>query len=242
MIEMLLALIVLSGLLIQTMTGFGFNVIAVTLGALLVPIKLWLPVVVTLNLPMAGWVAWRNRQHIDTPLLLRRILPLMLAGGAVGLGLTLALSGDALKRVFGVLVVALAVRELWRLLVAAQTEAPSATRPAVAWVLVAGVLQGMYASGGPPLVYALSKVRIDRATFRATLMTLWFTLNACLLVAYAISGLWTVDTAIRCAWLLPLVPLGIALGDWLHHRASDRAFSIAVQAVLLAAGTALVVR
>lgn len=243
MTELWLAIIVLAGLLVQTMTGFGFNVIAVTLGALFLPIKVWLPVVVTLNLPMAGWIAWRHRHHISWPLLLRHILPLMLVGGAVGLGLALALSGDVLKRVFGVLVVVLAGRELWRLGRADHGAAPAtAAYPARVWVLLAGLLQGLYASGGPPLVYALSKVAIDRAVFRATLMTLWFTLNSCLVVAYASSGLWTTDTAVRCAWLLPLVPLGIVVGDWLHHRVSDRGFSVAVQLVLLIAGLALVVR
>ena len=72
-----LAVIVLAGLIIQTMTGFGFNVVAVTLGALFLPIKAWLPIVVALNLPMSAWVAARNRADIDWDLLLRRILPVM---------------------------------------------------------------------------------------------------------------------------------------------------------------------
>lgn len=64
-VDIALAAIVLAGLMIQTMTGFGFNVVAVTLGAWLLPIKTWLPIVVALNLPMSAWVAWRNRGDID---------------------------------------------------------------------------------------------------------------------------------------------------------------------------------
>lgn len=114
-LDLALAMIVLAGLVIQTMTGFGFNVVAVTLGALLLPIKIWLPVVVALNLPMSAWVAWRNRDAIDWTLLLRQILPVMAVGFAVGVAAAFVLSGNWLRTSFGVLVVLLALRELLRL-------------------------------------------------------------------------------------------------------------------------------
>jgi len=235
-----LAVIVLAGLIIQTMTGFGFNVVAVTLGALFLPIKAWLPIVVALNLPMSAWVAARNRADIDWNLLLRRILPVMAVGFAGGLALAFVLSGDVLKRAFGVLVVILASRELIRLSGRAGGRADGSAQPAKFWVLLAGVVQGLYASGGPLLVHALSRVRISRSTFRASLMTIWFTLNLGLSVAYLLGGFWTADMALRASWLLLLVPVGLWAGDWLHHHASEHGFAIAVQLVLLAAGLGLV--
>ena len=104
------------GVVTQTMTGFGFNVVAVTLGSLLLPLETWLPVVITLNIPMTAWIAARNHRHIDWALVLRRVLPLMLLGGAAGLALVFALTGDGLKRLFGALVVVIAARELFKLL------------------------------------------------------------------------------------------------------------------------------
>ncbi|MBB86460.1 MAG: permease [Xanthomonadales bacterium] len=238
-VDIALAAIVLAGLMIQTMTGFGFNVVAVTLGAWLLPIKTWLPIVVALNLPMSAWVAWRNRGDIDWTLLLRRILPVMAVGFAAGVALAFVLSGDVLKRAFGALVAALALRELIRLLGQAVERREAAAHPARVWVLLAGLVQGLYASGGPLLVHALSRVQISRSRFRATLMTIWFTLNSGLSVAYLVGGLWTTDMAVRAAWLLPLVPIGLWVGDWLHHHASERGFAVAVQTVLLVAGLGL---
>ncbi len=66
-VDIALAAIVLAGLMIQTMTGFGFNVVAVTLGAWLLPIKTWLPIVVALNLPMSAWVASVSFPHLTLP-------------------------------------------------------------------------------------------------------------------------------------------------------------------------------
>ena len=240
-LDLALAMIVLAGLVIQTMTGFGFNVVAVTLGALLLPIKIWLPVVVALNLPMSAWVAWRNRDAIDWTLLLRQILPVMAVGFAVGVAAAFVLSGNWLRTSFGVLVVLLALRELLRLSggVQAASGAVPQSRPARLWVLLAGLVQGLYASGGPLLVHALARMEIPRARFRATLMTIWFTLNLVLSIAYLSGGFWTVDMGLRAAGLVLLVPPGLWLGDWLHHHASERGFAVAVQLVLLAAGLAL---
>ena len=128
----------------------------------------------------------------------------------------------------------------WLLLHDAVERREAAAHPARVWVLLAGLVQGLYASGGPLLVHALSRVQISRSRFRATLMTIWFTLNSGLSVAYLVGGLWTTDMAVRAAWLLPLVPIGLWAGDWLHHHASERGFAVAVQTVLLVAGLGLV--
>ena len=99
----------------------------------------------------------------------------MAVGFAAGVALAFVLSGDVLKRAFGALVAALALRELIRLLGQAVERREAAAHPARVWVLLAGLVQGLYASGGPLLVHALSRVQISRSRFRATLMTIWFT-------------------------------------------------------------------
>ena len=78
-----LGAMVLGGVITQTMTGFGFNVVAVTLGSLFLPLEFWLPVVIALNIPMTAWIAWQERAQINWPLVLQRILPLMIAGGVL---------------------------------------------------------------------------------------------------------------------------------------------------------------
>ena len=236
-----LGAMVLGGVITQTMTGFGFNVVAVTLGSLFLPLEFWLPVVIALNIPMTAWIAWQERAQINWPLVLQRILPLMIAGGVLGLAALFLVPGTGLKRVFGVMVVIIALRELHKLLVD-QDPKPASGRGASPWMFAAGIAQGMYGCGGPFLVHALTRLNLDKATFRASMIVVWLTLNCLLLVAYLANGWLTAEVAVQAAWLLPLLPLGIWLGNWLHDHAPARQFAIVVQCVLLAAGLALAFR
>jgi uncharacterized membrane protein YfcA len=72
-----LGVFILLAYTVEAITGFGSLVIALSLGALILPIPAMLPVVVPLNVLMTGYLVWRNRQHIFWPVLLKLVLPLM---------------------------------------------------------------------------------------------------------------------------------------------------------------------
>src|SRR5699024_3877336 len=95
---------------IEAVTGFGSIVIALSLGALLLPIASMLPVLVPLNIFMTGTIAWKNRHHIDKALLLKLILPLMAAGTLAGYLLRPWLGESLLKTLLGVLIIWFAAR------------------------------------------------------------------------------------------------------------------------------------
>ncbi|HCS25933.1 MAG TPA: sulfite exporter TauE/SafE family protein, partial [Spongiibacteraceae bacterium] len=82
-----LAVFVFVAYTIETITGFGSIVIALSLGALLLPISLMLPVLVPLNICMTGYLAVRHRRNIHWPTLLKLILPMMAIGTLLGYGL-----------------------------------------------------------------------------------------------------------------------------------------------------------
>lgn len=223
---------------VQAMTGFGSTVIALTLGALFMPIEELRLVLVALNLPLSLWVVLRHNTLIERPLLTRRILPWMGLGLAFGLLVATQLRGVWLKRAFGVLVISFALRELW-LLWRRRERPPTDPRATSLWLLAAGVVHGIYASGGPLVVTALGGVKLERSAFRATLMALWFTLSVALLVSALAQHQWTHSMTVDSLLLLPCLPMGAALGEWLHHRVPDAGFRGLVQTVLVAAGTAL---
>src|SRR5690625_5829455 len=102
-----LVLFVLLAYTVEAATGFGSIVIALSLGALVLPIDALLPVLVPLNLSMSGYLALRYRGHIHWPLLLRQVLPLMAVGTGLGHGLKPLLGRGALQGVFGVLIIGL---------------------------------------------------------------------------------------------------------------------------------------
>lgn len=234
---LLLGVFILFAYAVEAMIGFGSIVISLSLGALLLPIPDLLPVLVPLNIVMTGYLAFKYRRHIDRPTLLRVVLPLMALGTLAGYGLRPWLDETLLKHLFGLLIVWFAIRALRQSFRAYRvpTRARWWTR---VWTLMAGITHGLFAAGGPLLVYALAGVNLDKARFRATLVVVWFCLNSALTFAFALDGS-LVPALAHLALYLPLLALGVFAGERLHHRIDERRFKRAVYTVLLVAGTAL---
>jgi hypothetical protein len=119
---------------------------------------------------------------------------------------------------------------------------PTARRSRAPWLVLSGIAQGLYASGGPLLVHALAREAIDKGRFRSTLCAVWLLLNATLVGSYALGGRLDAASLTRSAALLPAVGLAILLGEWGHHRIDERGFRAAIDVLLLVAGAALLAR
>lgn len=222
---------------VEAVTGFGSIVIALSLGALFLPIPEMLPVLVPLNILSSGYLSLRYRARIHWPTLLRLILPLMAAGTLLGYLLRPALGGAVLQSLFGVLIVWFACRELWRMRNARVTRGHGRVATG-GLMLAAGVTHGLFASGGPLLVYALAGTTLGKAAMRATLIAVWLSLNGMLTVIYLLDGT-LVPALPRLAAYLPLVVAGIVAGEWLHHRIDERRFRQIVFALLAVTGVLL---
>lgn|SRR5690554_3599983 len=232
----LLVLFILLSYTVEAVTGFGSIVIALSLGALIMPVPELLPILVPLNIIMTSWLTFKLRKQIDLPLLWQRILPLMLLGTMVGYVLLPWLNERWLKPLFGLLIVWFSSRELWRL---------RHSRPAhhSAWLTIpliffAGISHGLFASGGPLLVYALAGTSLDKAHFRATLICVWFLLNSALTIAFLLDGR-LLPALPTVAYLALLLPLGVWLGEKLHSRVDELLFRKLIYGLLLITGTIL---
>jgi hypothetical protein len=216
-------------------------VIALALGIHLYPLGELLPVFVPLGLLLSSWLALRGRAHVDGRLLLARILPWMGLGLAVGLAVFERASGELLRRVFGAFVVTLAGLELWRLVrengVARELPRPAAT----AALLGAGVMHGMFSTGGPLLVWALGRSLATKRAFRATLACVWLVLGSALTTAYALGGRLDGHSLRATATLVPVLGAAIAAGEWAHQRLDERRFRFLIYTLLLAAGASSLV-
>lgn len=83
--------------------------------------------------------------------------------------------------------------------------------------------------------------RLDKGGLRATLVTVWFSLNAGLTVAFLVDGT-LVPALPKVAAYLPVLGTGYLLGEFLHHRLDERRFRQLVYVMLIATGAALVIR
>lgn len=223
--------------------GFGANVLTVALGAQLLPVDRILAAILPTSLALSGWIAWRQRRHIAGRLLGREVLPLTLVGFPVGLIIFQTTNTDQLQRLLGAVVAALALLELLRPTPDPEQPHRPLSRAASRTLLVSGgFVQGLFASGGPLVVYVLSRRALDKSAFRATLCLLWVMLNSVLIVSYGISGRIDDNSLKLTAWaVLPLL-LGLFVGQHLHGRLHANAFRRAVDIALLVSGVVLLLR
>ncbi|NVK12048.1 MAG: sulfite exporter TauE/SafE family protein [Gammaproteobacteria bacterium] len=221
---------------IGAMTGFGSIVLALSAGALVYDLQQLLVILVPLTLVMNFPMAWLNRHYIGWQLLLKTVLPLMLVGLVLGYLIPSWLNSDGVKLVFAALVALFAVRSL-------RSIQPRQLSTAARRICLvgAGVIHGMFASGGPLLVYALAKSQISKSVFRASLIVVWLVLNCMLTLMYVTDG--RLSPALSSVFgLAPAVVLGAIVGNWLHHKVDEQRFMNIVFIVLLIVSMILMLR
>jgi uncharacterized membrane protein YfcA len=227
--------------LVESAVGFGSALVAVSLGAQLVPLTELFPIFQPLSLVLSLILVVRDRAHVQASFLLREVLPPMLPGVVVGLLLFRLGPADALLLGVGAAIVALALFELRRTL-RGQDAAPLPTWLARTVLVGAGVIHGLFGTSGPPVVWVASRALPDKASFRATLALLWLLLSIVLIGGYVVDGSLNATSLVKSAALaLPLIA-GYVVGNALHHRIPQRAFRLGVCVLLVVAGAILVMR
>lgn len=210
---------------VQTALGFGSMLVCVTFGSLMWTVPELTAMLVPLSMIQTSFVVARHHRDVDTRLLFLRILPWM----GVGMALCFAVVGGTaqpwMKPVLGAMVLVLAVRELlgaWR---GRDADPPVRSRVAsTVGLVVAGFVHALFATGGPPLVWALGQEDLDKARFRTTLTAVWVGVNSALVVAFVGREQITIDTLTATGLLLVPVGIGIGIGEWLHDRVAEGPF------------------
>lgn len=221
---------------VQAITGFAGNILAMPAGISLLGFN---EVVAVLNvlgflgctaLAIMGWkhIIWRE---------FIKMTSVMLGFMFLGIWLDTIVSLDALRIVFGVFILAVGARNL---LVKRTHGFPDWAL----WIFVAlaGVVQGMFVSGGAFLViYAVQKIR-DKDAFRATLSLVWGVLNLIYSVITLIGGSFAnPDTQMVVLLCIPALVVATWLGNRLQHHISQHHFMIATYALLVIIGVIMVV-
>jgi uncharacterized membrane protein YfcA len=238
---LIFAFIVMLGNLTETIAGFGSTILSLTLGAHLFPMESLIPVLVPLNVGLSLVILIRDFKSIDWSELRRRIVPATGAGFPLGLWISTHAPGSLLQSLFGGVVLALSLFEILK------SFRGTASHPLHPWVarcflFAGGIMQGLYASGGPFVVYHTARAIHEKRRFRATLSFLWFVLNSILFLSLIGRGSATPDTLKQTLFLVPAVLAALALGEWIHHRIPERAFRLGVYVLLVVAGGSLILR
>jgi uncharacterized membrane protein YfcA len=146
-----------------------------------------------------------------------------------------------LKPVFAVFVVVVAATQLRQTLSREASPTPLPALARVGGLVGAGVIHGVFATGGPLAVFVSARELADKHAFRATLSALWVVMNALVVPRLVQDGALTMTTLGTSAVMLLPLAAGTLLGERVHAALDEKAFRVAVAALLLAAGGVLLV-
>jgi uncharacterized membrane protein YfcA len=233
-----LAALAFLGALIFGITGFGSALVTMPLATHLVPLQFALAVFALSDLVGSYRVGLENPKNA-----LRgewiRLVPMILAGTALGVTLLVNLPRAAGMLLLGAFVLSYAIYSLFR------HPAQRVVSPRWAWVagLDGGIKSSLFGAGGPPYAIYLSQRGLTKEQFRATLGLATLTSITLRVIAFLITGLllnpqvWLAALAV-----VPGAYLGIALARRLFLRISREQLMRAVTVMLLASGASLVWR
>jgi uncharacterized membrane protein YfcA len=134
------------------------------------------------------------------------------------------------------LVILLSARKIYRLFRKNLNQKTLSLPGSTAYMTLAGLIHGIYASGGPLLIYALSKLNLPKSVLRSTLAAVWLIFSVILTASYFIAGTFSRESFTAIAILIPVILIGLVLGERLHHRIAEYPFKVFVFVALLVAG------
>ncbi len=227
---------------LEAITGFGCTVIAVPFVTALLGLKQGIMIVTILAWLLALYIIVTNFKHIkfkNTLLILSLMIPTL----PIGMYLFRYVDPVLFKKGLAIFIVFVSILNLYKLLKKNSEEdknAPMSKKDKIVSVLAllaGGVVHGAISSGGPLVVIYATKALKDKKEFRATLCSVWFTLNTIIIASYFFNNSgFTVTTFTNTLTQLPFLLAGIVVGEVVHNKVNAKTFSIIVFSLLLLTG------
>ncbi|MFI3213547.1 MAG: sulfite exporter TauE/SafE family protein [Eubacteriales bacterium] len=221
------AVIFLSNI-IQAITGFAGTMLAMPISIKLIGMN---PARIALNAVATAasiYIVAKDYKQVNLKMLKRALL-WMTVGTLISMIVYRTINTTILLYLYGVVIIGIALHKLF---IKNQVSIKPYFMNII--LILAGILQGLFASGGPFLViYLVSNIK-DKHEFRATVSAIWIVLGA----VFAIQNMeYTTISDVRISSLsmIPLV-LGVILGDQIHRKIPQEKFMKMTYVLLLISG------
>ncbi|MFI3172782.1 MAG: sulfite exporter TauE/SafE family protein [Eubacteriales bacterium] len=214
--------------IIQAITGFAGTMLAMPLSIKLIgmdPARIALNAVAT---AASIYIVGKDYKKVNREVL-KHALIWMTIGTILSMVVYRTINTTLLLYMYGVVIIVIALRKLF-----AKTEVSIQDKFMNIILILAGVLHGLFASGGPFLVIYLTDKIKDKYEFRATVSAIWIVLG----VVFAVQNLeYTTISNIRISFI-SMVPLvgGVLIGDWILKRITQEKFMKITYVLLLLSG------
>lgn len=246
-------LIILFTNIIQGITGFAGTILAMPPSLMLVGYPVAKPVLNVLGL-LSGIYVFAGKHRSVCWKELKKIVAVMAAGIIGGILIKGLFAGkeQVLYKILGVFIIFLSVQGIYTLKKGDGKDGKKAAlaarergkdSPALYLLLVlAGIVHGIFVSGGPLLIGYLTKKIPDKVSFRATISTVWIFLNGMILADDIRMGLWNAELVKIQLISIPFLLAGMFIGAKLYARMSQKLFMMITYLLLFISGVLLLVK
>lgn len=235
MTNIIFLLVLFSANVIQAITGFAGTVLAMPPSILLIGME---EAKVVLN--AMAWIsglliAVQNYKYINFKELFKMII-LMFVGMVIGMKIYATLPVSGLLVFYGILVMAIGLNNLIN-----KKKFNLNQGVLIGVLLVAGMIHGMFVSGGALLVIYATAVLKDKNEFRATIAPIWVVLNTVMMMEYAYHDRVTSHSLYLIGIsILPLF-LAIWIGNKLQKKVSQKTFLKLTYILLILSGLSIII-
>lgn len=233
--EILFQIVLFLSNTMQTITGFAGTMLAMPFAIRLVGVQEAKAVLNIFTILACLVITVQNRKNINYKVLLKMIAG-MAVGMVIGIWLFEQLPMNSLLTFYAVLVMAVALKKMF---IKKELHVPSWSMVIV--ILAAGIIHGMFLSGGVLLViYAVSTLD-NKDEFRATMAPVWVILNTMMIFSHYRAGYYTPQCLMAIGFsIIPLIA-SVLLGNYLYRRINQQQFLSITYVLLLIAGITLLV-
>lgn len=245
--QILFYIVILLTNIIHGITGFAGTILAMPPSLMLVGYDIAKPILNVLAIFSGVYVFIGNYKKIDWKEL-AKIVVVMALGifGAVFIKGLFVGKEHLLYKLLGLLVIGLSVQGFYKLIHKPGEEKPEEEQKSnigtYALLVLAGIIHGLFVSGGPLLTGYMTKRIKDKSVFRATISTVWVFLNTLVLLEDIQAGLWVPSTVKMLCIAVPFLLAGMFIGSKLVARMSQMVFMKLTYILLFISGLSLLVK
>ena len=221
---------------IRGIAGFGSALVAMPLLAMQMEIAFVVPVICLLDYLASLTHGLQNRSRICWADLLP-LLPFTLCGMFAGFFILKTVETSSLTAGLAVFIICYAIYALLPLPLLKGTRWWAG--PAGFFGALIGVIFG---TGGPFYVIYFSLRQLDKSEFRATVATVFMIDGGMRLISFLAGGFYSSTSFIAVLAALPMLAIGLFLGEKVHLSISRPDFVRLVSFILLFSGTALLMK
>lgn len=215
---------------IQVITGFAGTLLAMPASIFLIGLDESKVILNLITLITCIFIACKNRKYINY-YVLKKVIIYMGIGMVLGIIICNIININILLYAYGIIIILIGIKNLFF-----KKEIILKDKTINIILILAGIIHGMFISGGSLLVVYMAYRLKNKDEFRATMSSIWIILNLLMLITQTYLGI--INEKLIAITIIGLVPatLGIIIGGKISKKISKLAFMKVTYTLLLISG------